>query len=53
MTNGEFYFSPLMASPLMEKNPILSSYPSFNSSVFIHGKFENAIYIMQYKYVTT
>ena len=32
-SHGEFYFSPLVALPLKGKNPILSSYPSFNSSI--------------------
>ena len=28
--DGEFYFFPLVASPRMGKNLVLSSYPSFN-----------------------
>ena len=43
VTHEEFYFSPLVASPLMGKNPILSSYPSFNSS------FHHVMFYIYYK----
>ena len=33
-SHGELYFPPLVASPPKGKNPILSSYPSFNSMAF-------------------
>ena len=49
VTYGEFYFSPLVASPLMRKNPIPSSYPSFNSS-FLHPKVDYFTIIIKWIY---